>query len=74
MITIRFFKTREDAERARQILEKAGFDAEVSEDKFNNVPIQKFGVRARYRLNVSDEDFYPVTAFLAKKIRAGRLK
>ena len=73
MICIRFFKTRKEAEWAKKILEEGGIKGIVSEDKFNNVPIQKFGVRARFRINVDDEDFDRALNFLAKKIREIRL-
>ncbi len=73
MICIRFFKTRKEAEWAEEILKEGGIKGIVSEDKFNNVPIQKFGVRARFRINVEDEDFDRALSFLAKKIRETKL-
>jgi hypothetical protein len=73
MICIRFFKTRKEAEWAKKILEESGIKGIVSEDKFNNVPIQKFGVRARFRINVDDEDFDRALNFLAKRLRASRI-
>ncbi len=72
MALIRIFKTRKDAERAREILKEGGISADVNEDKFNNVPIQKFGIPARFRLQVSTEDFYKAAAFLAQKLKAAR--
>lgn len=72
MICIRIFGTREEAEWAKEALEEGGISAAISEDKFNNVPIQKFGVSARFRLNVEDKDFPRTTAFLAKKLKEAK--
>lgn len=69
MICIRFFKTRYEAERGREILAEGGIEASVSEDKFNDIPIQKFGVPARFRLLVEDGDYFKAAEFLAKKLR-----
>ena len=69
MICIRIFKTREEAERAKKILEEGEIVATISEDKFNNVPIQEFGVQARFRLHVADKDFIRAARFLASKLK-----
>ncbi len=69
MICIRIFKTREEAERAKKVLETGNFIATVSEDTFNNVPIQEFGVPARFRLKIEDKDYPRVTRFLAEKLK-----
>jgi hypothetical protein len=69
MALIRIFKTREEAEFAKKILEEGKISAEVKEDKFNGVPIQKFGVRARFRLIVADKDYFKSAAFLAGKLK-----
>lgn len=74
MICIRFFKTRKEAEWGKKVLETGGIESTVSEDKFNNVPIQNFGVRARFRLNVERKDFNRAANFLAKKLRETRLR
>lgn len=69
MICIRFFKTREEAELAKEILEEGGIFAEISEDKFNNVPIQEFGVPARFRLLVkNNKDLNRAAQFLAERL------
>lgn len=72
MICIRIFKTREEAEWARDVLKEGGIHAIVSEDTFNHVPIQKFGVQARFRLKVEDRDFPKTTLFLAKKLKRAK--
>jgi len=73
MICIRFFKTREEAELGKKILAEGGISSIVSEDTFNNVPIQEFGVQARFRLNVAEDDYLRSARFLAKKLRETRL-
>jgi hypothetical protein len=70
MICIRIFKTREEAQRAKSVLEKGGIPCQITEDTFNKVPIQRFGVQARFRLRVADEDFVRATNFLAKLLRS----
>jgi hypothetical protein len=73
VISIRIFKTREDAEWAKKALEEGGILTTISEDKFNNVPIQEFGVQARFRLNVTDnKDLNRAAQFLAKKLRKAK--
>ena len=72
MICIRIFKIREEAERAKEVLQKGNFTATVSEDKFNNVPIQQYGVPARFRLNIEDRDFPKVTKFLASELKKAK--
>lgn len=70
MVTIRIFDTRNEAEWAKLQVEQGGFFAEVTEDEFDGVPIQKFNVPARYRLKVNDGDFYKVTKYLASKLKS----
>lgn len=73
MICIRFFKTKKEADWGKQVLDEGGISSTVSEDKFNNVPIQEFGVSARFRLNVAKKDFNRAVNFLAKKLKETRL-
>lgn len=68
MALIRIFKTRKEAIWAKNILAEGRIVAEVVEDKFNDVPIQEFGVRARFRVIVADEDFQKSVEFLAGKL------
>lgn len=74
MSLIRIFKTSQEAQLAKKILEESGIACYVSEDKFNNVPIQEFGVRARFRLTVADKDYNKAAMFIAQKLRRNRLK
>jgi hypothetical protein len=69
VICIRIFDTRAEAEWGRKVLFGGGISAKITEDNFYGVPIQKFGVRARYRLWVDDGDYLKSAKFLAKKLR-----
>lgn len=69
MICIRIFDTREEAELAKKVLEEGGILSVVSEDKFEDVPIQNYGVPARYRLKVDEADYYKTARFLAGKLK-----
>lgn len=68
MVWIRIFRKREDAERAQKILTEGGFKTSIVEDKLFGIPIQKFGVPARFRLMVRSQDFEKVAEFLSRKI------
>ena len=74
MTLIRIFKTRKEADWAVGILKEGNIPAFVSEDTFNDVPIQKFGVTARFRVLVNDEDYFKAATFLANKLRKSRLR
>ncbi len=74
MLCIRIFNNKEQAEFGQKILKESGIYSVITEDTFNNVPIQNFGVRARYRLHVNKEDFLKTADLLAKKVRANRIK
>ena len=69
MVWIRIFRTRKEAERARNILKSGGFHTWVTEDTLFGIPIQRFGVPARFRLEVESRDFKKVAEFLAKKLK-----
>ncbi|PIR79776.1 MAG: hypothetical protein COU25_03660 [Candidatus Levybacteria bacterium CG10_big_fil_rev_8_21_14_0_10_35_13] len=69
MICIRFFKTRRQAQWGKKVLEEGGISAEISEDKLWGIPIARFGVRARFRLNVLEQDFNRAVNFLAKRLK-----
>lgn len=70
MVLVRIFKTRREAENAKKILAQGHIYASISEDKFEGVPIQKYGVPARFRLNVGDQDELNRAAqYLAKRFK-----
>lgn len=69
MTLVRIFNTRGEAEKAQKVLEKGGIKSIVSEDKLWGVPIQKFGVPARFRLHVADEDYIKTAKYLAGKLK-----
>lgn len=68
MVCIRIFKTRQEAQLAKKVLEEIRIPATISEDTFNNIPIQKFGVPARFRLKIADRDLNRAASFLANKL------
>jgi hypothetical protein len=72
MVTIRFFKTREQAEQAKEVLAEGGIEASVIEDAFYGVPIQEYGVPARIRLQVADEDLNRAAKYLAEQLKRKR--
>ncbi len=66
---IRIFRTRKEAERAKKILEDGGFMVTISQDNFEGVPIEKYGVPARFRLEMDSRDLDRAARFLAKKLK-----
>jgi len=73
MITIRIFDSVDEAKWAQDKLKKGGFISEITEDKFEGVPIQEYNVPARFRLKVNDADFDKVTQYLAKLLKNSHL-
>jgi len=69
MVWIRIFRTRKEAERAKRILEEGRIYSSISEDNLDGVPIQRYNVPARFRLNVGSEDLHKAAEFLAKKLK-----
>ena len=72
MICIRIFKTWEEAKWAQGILQESGIFSTITEDTFNNVPIQKFGVPARFRLKIEAKDLNRAAHFLADKLGSNK--
>lgn len=68
MIWVRIFDTRKEAENAQKVLKSGGIYSEISEDKLWGIPIQKFGVQARFRLLVEDKDYKKTAEFIAGKL------
>lgn len=69
MALVRIFDSREEAKRAKKILKDGGISSTVTEDKFAGIPIQKFGVPARFRLHVEDSDYIKTAKYLAGKLK-----
>lgn len=69
MVWIRIFRTRQEAEWAQKILKKGGFESWIKEDKLFGIPIQRFGVPARFRLEAAREVYEKVAEFLAQKLK-----
>lgn len=72
MIWIRIFRTRREAEAARAVLRQGGIETFIVEQDFEGVPIQKYGVPARFSLEVkSSKDYFRAAEFLAEKLKKG---
>jgi hypothetical protein len=69
---IRIFRTKREAERARKILEEGGFMVTIAHDNFEGVPIEKYGVPARFRLEIDSHDLNRAARYLAKKLKKPR--
>lgn len=65
---IRYFSDEGKAILARDIIVGQGFDAEIKEDKFGTMTLDKFGMPLRFRLYVERGDINRIAAILAKKI------
>jgi len=67
---IRIFKNRQQAEVARGILAEGGIESAIVEEDFEGVPIIKYGVPARFRLNVkTSADYFKAAKYLAAKLK-----
>jgi len=72
VIWVRIFDTRQEAQRAQKVLSEGGIDSDISEDKLWGIPIQRFGVRARFRLLVEDRDYPKTVKFIAEKLEKNK--
>lgn len=68
---IRFFKSREKAEIAKKIVERGGFECNITEDKFEKLTLEELGMQSRFRLNVERTDVFKVAEFLKTKLNMG---
>lgn len=69
MVWIRIFRTRKEAQVAQEILKEGGFESWIKEDKLFGIPIQKFGVPARFRLMIERKNLDRAAEFLVKKLK-----
>ncbi len=65
---IRYFTKEESAIAACEKVRQEGFECEVIEDKFNNVSLDKFRMRRRFKIVVERKDVYKVAETIAKKL------
>lgn len=63
-VTLRIFRTREEVERAQKVLEKGGFRSDISEDKFGTLTLNELNIPPRFRLLVSNEDYFTIAEYL----------
>lgn len=70
---IRYFSNREKAIMARDLIISEGFEAEIKEDKFGTMTLDKFGMPLRFRLYVERQNINRVAEILAEKLRRRRI-
>jgi len=68
---IRIFDTKEEAERACEIVKQGGFEAYVKEDMFGDLTLPEVRIPARFRVLVERTEIYNVAKYLdgLKKIK-----
>lgn len=69
MALIRVFRTKKEAMDAKSILDEAGFTTSIRHDNLYGTPIEEYGVPARWRLEIRQEEFEKAAQFLASKIK-----
>lgn len=65
---IRYFKNKEKAEIAKEVLVQEGFEAYVTEDKFYDIALKELGMISRFRLYVDRKDIKSIAKVLEKKL------
>lgn len=70
---IRYFSNKEKAIMARDLIRSEGFEAEIKEDKFGTMTLDKFGMPLRFRLYVERQNINRVAEILAVKLRRSRI-
>ena len=65
---IRYFSSLEKVTVARDLLIANGFEAEIKEDKFGTLTLDKFGLPLRFRLYVERDDIKPIAQLLTSKL------
>ena len=66
---IRYFYNKEIADRACKYLDAEGFECYIKEDMFEELTLDKVGMRRRFRLYVERDDINKIAGILAKKLR-----
>lgn len=69
---IRIFDTKEEADRACEILKSGGFECYVKEDMFGDLTLPEVRIPARFRLFVERGDIEKVGIYLSREL--GRIK
>lgn len=70
---IRYFSNEEKAIMSRDLIISEGFEAEIREDKFGMMTLDKFGLPLRFRLYVERHDIDKVAEIIAEKLRRSRI-
>ena len=67
---IRYFYNEKIADSACEYLKKEGFDCYIKEDKFEELTLDKVGMKRRFRLYVERNDINKIAQLLARKLKA----
>lgn len=70
---IRIFKTEAEVERAKKILQSAGYACRIREDGFGTLKLKDLGMTSRFRLYVERKDIDEIGTYLAKKMKEKKL-
>lgn len=66
---IRYFSNESNANSACDFLKSEGFECFVKEDKFEELTLDKLGMRRRFRLYVEKEDIYKIAKALSQRLK-----
>ena len=66
---IRYFKAKEEAEIAKDILIEEGFEAYVTEDKFYDIALSELGMISRFRLYIDRSDIDSIAKVLEDRLK-----
>jgi len=66
---IRYFSSYEKALKARDFIKSEGFNAEVTEDTFGTLTLDRLGMPLRFRLYVERGDIGKIAKILAGKLK-----
>lgn len=69
---IRIFNSRVEAENARKVLVRGGFECYLKEDRFVKLRLPDLGMLPRCRLYVEQEEIPKVGEYLARKLQKSK--
>lgn len=72
-VVLRYFYDKDKAEEAILVVKELGYECEISEDTFNTVSFDKFGMKRRFKVLVELKDYNSIAESLAKKLRSRRI-
>ena len=69
---ILYFYSEEIANKACNFLKNEGFDCHIKEDMFEELTLDKVGMKRRFRLYVERNDINRIAEILARKMKPKR--